>query len=73
MTGPSASGSLKGTPSSTASAPAATSAGTNSLVASRSGNPAVKKRMSPVRPSFLIAANFSDIRSLVIFPGGLVS
>jgi hypothetical protein len=63
--GPSARGSLKGTPSSMQSAPAWASAGTSSRVASMSGKPAVRKRISPVPPSASIRLNFSASLSWV--------
>ncbi len=58
MVSPSARGSLNGNPSSIQSAPASTRAGTSFKVESRSGDPAVRNRISPVLPSLSICWNF---------------
>lgn len=50
MVGPSASGSLKGMPSSMTSAPDSARARTNFSVASREGSPAVMKATTPISP-----------------------
>src|SRR6266478_2838239 len=62
MVGPSASGSLKGTPSSITSAPASASASTNFSVASSDGSPAVMYATMPSTPELRSSANRLEIR-----------
>src|SRR5690606_15143304 len=62
MVGPSAIGSENGTPSSSTSAPAATSACITGTVASSNGSPAVMKGIRALRPAALSAANFLSRR-----------
>src|SRR6185437_2761319 len=64
ITGPSAIGSEKGTPSSITSAPPAASACMNSTVRAGSGSPAVMNGISPFRPSADNAANVFLIRDM---------
>ena len=62
---PSASGSLKGTPTSTASAPPSSSARTMPGVASGSGQQPGTKAISAGRPSARVRSNSSAMRSLI--------
>src|SRR6266436_2856522 len=64
MTGPSAIGSVKGTPNSIKVAPARASSTISSLVVSRPGSPAVMKGIKPQRPSRLSAAKVSAMRDI---------
>src|ERR1700677_741909 len=62
MTGPSATGSLKGTPISMMSAPASAAAATILALASSEGSPAVMYAMSP---SSLASASALNLRSIL--------
>src|ERR1700686_4902546 len=62
MVGPSASGSLNGTPSSMTSVPASSSASTNSSVASSEGSPAVMYATIPISPTARSVAKHFSIR-----------
>src|ERR1051325_2635676 len=62
MTGPSAIGSLKGTPSSIRLAPLPANSKTNAAVSSRLGSPIVRKGIRPPRPVSRIRANVLSIR-----------
>src|SRR5690348_13155904 len=62
ITGPSAIGSEKGTPSSIASAPAATSAFISGTVVAGDGSPAVTYGINAVRPAERSRANVASIR-----------
>src|SRR5262245_28524592 len=62
IVGPSAIGSLNGTPTSRISAPAPARASARSAVASRFGSPAVMKGMRTARPSARAAAKTESIR-----------
>src|ERR1700680_2805562 len=62
MTGPSATGSLKGTPTSIMSAPASANSRSNSSVTDKSGSPAVMKGMKPPRLFDFSFAKTSETR-----------
>src|SRR5580693_5434886 len=62
MVGPSASGSLNGTPSSMTSAPASASARTNFSVASNDGSPAVMYATMPSSPDSRSSAKRLELR-----------
>src|SRR5438445_13586225 len=67
MTGPSASGSEKGTPISRTSAPAPSSTLRMSADRARSGSPAVVYVTKPGRLSFLNRVNLSVIRVIILY------
>src|SRR5512134_1111200 len=69
MTGPSASGSEKGTPISSTSAPARSRATRISAERGRSGSPAVVYVTSPARPSRRIPSKRSASRDMTLLAG----
>src|SRR5512136_2556017 len=72
MTGPSASGSENGTPSSSTSTPARSSSSAASTVRSREGSPAVRKATKAAFPSARRSSNLAPIRPMRSSAGSLL-